>query len=300
MSLAFAVERSWRYDINFPLLSHLPVKWAYQGARLQARYRARQKTAQADLIRTQMQSAFPHATDEQLANCLADYFCMVEQEALDTWFINKPACARLVSLQNFELVQAARAAGRRVLLTGGHFGRFWLAGFAMRQAGFTVGTITRDGGKENTQGLPEAEYRYRLFKLQRLQHALGGPFLVEGDDLRPLYTALDEHLITLIFDVPYLEIPPGCVTVPFLGGNIKVPVGIYRIAKKTKALVAPFYMRDLGGGQVVAEFSALLDPCYYNDNGEGFMSHLTCQLEAQIRLRPGHWWLWEALPLLRR
>jgi len=291
-----AAERSWRYDVAFPCYAHLPSTWAYRCAAVQARYFMQKHQAQREAIRSQMQQVFSEADEHTINTWLYDYFRMVEQEALDTWLL--PRAPQIVRLSGFEAVMQARAAGKRVILTGGHFGRFWMAGPAMRQAGYSVGTITRDGDTGNKHGLHPAEYRYRLFKLKKLQAHLGGPFLTEGADLRPFYRELDQHLITLIFDVPYPERPAGCVTVPFLGGKMKVPAGVYRIAKKTKAFIAPFYMRDLGGGQVIAEFSALLDPNNYND--EGLMSHLASQLEAQIRLRPGHWWLWEALPLLRR
>ena len=159
-----------------------------------------------------------------------------------------------------------------------------------------MGTITRDGGAENTHNLHPAEYRYRRYKLKKLSAVLGGPFLVEGEDLRPLYRELDSHLITLIFDVPYAESPPGSVTVPFFTGSIKVPAGIFKIAKKTKAAVVPFYIRDLKGEKVVAEFSDPLEPNNYNE--EEFMSLLVSELEMRIRTQPGSWWLWEALPLL--
>lgn len=297
MRLSRPEDYSLRYDLIFPALRRLPYPLAYQLAKRQAAWFARKHTGQRQQIAQHMRSAFPEATGSQISVWLDDYFCMVEQEALDTWFLDAKNILKLVSLRGFEQVEALRRDGQRVLLTGGHFSRFWMAGPAMRLHGHQVGTITRDGGQENTHGLHPAEYRYRLFKLQKLQQVLGGPFLVEGEDLRPLYRQLDHSLITLIFDVPYVEKQPGSVTVPFLNGKINVPAGIYRIAKKTKAVVVPFYMDDQGAGEVVAEFSAVLDPNNYND--EEFMSLLVCELEMHIKKQPGHWWLWEALPLLR-
>jgi lauroyl/myristoyl acyltransferase len=288
---------SFRYDLAFPLLSRLPYPLAYQIAARQSVYFARKHTRQRQHIAAQMRSVFPAASAQQLDSWLADYFRMVEQEALDTWFLDSKVIPELVELKGFERVEALRRAGQRVLLTSGHFSRFWMAGPAMRLRGHTTGTITRDGGRDNQHGLHPAEYKYRSFKLKKLQKVLGGPFLIEGEDLRPLYRQLDDSLITLIFDVPYVEKQPGSVTVPFLAGNINVPAGIYRIAKKTKAVVVPFYIHDLGAGKVVAEFSGALNPNNYND--EAFMSLLVSELEMQITACPGHWWLWEALPLLR-
>ncbi len=298
MRLQWPETFSARYQLAFPLLSQLPAPLAYRGAALQACYFGAKHAQQRAAIQTQMLQVFPGTAQVVLDGWLQDYFRMVEQEALDTWFLQQAVSSNIVSMQGFDQVAALRASGRRVLLTGGHYGRFWLAGSAMRAAGFRVGTVTRDGGDENTHNLHPAEYRYRLFKLKKLSDVLGGPFLVEGEDLRPLYRELDSHLITLIFDVPYAESPPGGVTVPFFTGSIKVPAGIFKIAKKTKAAVVPFYVRDLKGEKVVAEFSEPLEPNNYNE--EEFMSLLVNELEMRIRAQPGSWWLWEALPLLWR
>jgi Lauroyl/myristoyl acyltransferase len=288
---------SLRYNLLFPLYGRLPPSAGYALAAQQAAFFRRKKQDEEALIRTQMQSAFPQASAMQVEGWLSDYYRMVEQEALDTWYLQHQPIQQIVEMEGFAAIERARKQGKRVMLTGGHFGRFWMAGAAMRARGVTTGTITRDGGNANVHGLHPAEYRYRLFKLQRLQRALGGPFLVEGDELRPLYRALNDHLIALIFDVPYIEAHKGRVTVNFISGTIDLPAGIYRIAKKTKAWIAPFFMRDFGGGRVCAEFAALLDPDDYDETA--LMGMLASQLEQRIRENPGHWWLWPALPLLR-
>lgn len=296
MLLSRPDDYSVRYNLLFPLFSRLPWSLAYKLADWQGHYFQKKRGAEAERIRAEMQSVFPEASGAQLAGWVADYFRMVEREALDTWFLDSDSVSELVALQGFEVVDQLRKKGRRVILTSGHYGRFWMAGPIMRKAGHKVGTITRDGGDENIHGLHPAEHRYRLFKLEKLARVLGGPFLVEGGDLRPLYRELDRSLITLIIDVPYAESQPGNVTVPFLGGNINIPAGVYKIAKKTEAVVVPFFIRDHSGGKVTVEFSEPLEPNNYNE--QRFMSLLANILEMRIRSHPGHWWLWEALPLL--
>ncbi|HPQ94878.1 MAG: lipid A biosynthesis acyltransferase [Thiothrix sp.] len=290
--------RSLRYELAFPAYARLPWPLAYRLADGQSKIYYHRRKIQREIMRQQMQTVFPVAAPVRLDQWLHDFFRMVEQEALDTWFYNQKAATTLTTLQGFDVVREARQQGRRVILTSGHFGRFWMAGPAMKAQGFTTGTITRDGGQENMHGLHPAEHRYRLFKLKILAQVLGGPFLIEGGDLRSLYRSLDNHLITLVFDVPYPETQPGSVTVPFLGGKIAIPGGVYRIAKKTGSLVAPFFMCDGGKGKVVAEFTGLLEPDNYNVGD--FMSLLAGHLETRILSAPGQWWLWEALPLLQR
>lgn len=294
--MTISTSFSWRYNVLFPILSRMPQSIAYLGAKWQSHFFAKRKTQEGILIKQQMRNVFPNDSEKQLDTYLQDYFCMVEYEALDMFYLNHSAAGDLIELENFEEIIEARENNQRVILTGGHYGRFWMAGIAMRSAGQTIGTVTRDGADDNHHGLHPAEYQYRLKKLKSLQSALGGPFLVEGNDLRLLYRALDYHLMTLIFDVPYDEKHSGSVVVPFLGRTIEVPTGIYRIAKKTDARVAPFYMREQKNGKLVAQFEKLLYVADYDEIG--FMSVLAKQLEKRILQRPGHWWLWEALPML--
>jgi lauroyl/myristoyl acyltransferase len=290
---------SWRYHVQYPLLARLPLSLGYKAAKYSSQYWRARQLGGLEIVREQMRITFPHATESQIDQWLVEYSRMVEYEALDTWHLNNPkAIQNGVTLRDFEPIEAAKHQGRRVLLTGGHIGRFWLAGSAMAARGFKVGTLTRDNETANSHHLHVAEYQFRCWKLQRLKASLGGTFLVEGNLVRPLYQALDEELITLLFDVPYAQNQRGGVTVSFLNGTIKVPVGIYKIAKKTQALIAPFYMRDLGDGGVIAEFSSLLDPDKYNE--EECMNLLASQLSAEITKAPSQWWLWAALPLLRR
>jgi lauroyl/myristoyl acyltransferase len=284
-----------RYNYLFPFYAQLPTRLAYALTNQQARYLSKYKQTEADLIRTQMQTVLQDATETELDQHLQDYFDMVEAEVLDSFILHKSP--KIVTLKGFDQVIDARNAGQKIILTGGHFGRFWMAGPAMRAAGQTVGTITRDGHANNPHGLPDAEHQFRMHKLVRLQQALGGPFLLEGQHSRELYTALQDHLITLIFDVPYTHEHVGSVIVPFLGSSIKIPAGVYRIARKTDALVVPFFMQNRGNGQLVADFEPPLSTTNYN--ASSFMALLAERLEKRIYQTPGNWWLWEALPMLR-
>ena len=107
---------------------------AYRLAAQQADFFRRKRDEEA-LIRTQMQVALPDATAVQLDGWIDDYYRMVEQEALDTWYLQHQPIQNIVELQGFEAIEQARQQGKRVLLTGGHFGRFWMAGAAMRARG---------------------------------------------------------------------------------------------------------------------------------------------------------------------
>lgn len=281
-----------------PLLARLPQTLAYRLASLGARYLPIPLGVDTAVIKQQIHSVFAEKNVEQIEQNLNYFLALMEREALDTWFFRSldtvEQVDRFVHLENFEFITLARAAGQRVIISSGHFGRFWMAGVGMKAHGVSVGTITRDGGDENAHGLPEQEYQYRLKKLRWLQECFGGPFLVEGDLVRPIYRALDEHVMALFIDVPYLDNKNGCINLPFLGKMARFPLGAARVAKKANALIVPFYVFESRSG-LVARFYEPIITAELTD--EEIMRRLVNLLEEQIRAYPEQWWLWQALPL---
>lgn len=289
----------FKYRLFLPLLSLLPQTLAYRLASFSAQFLAEEHLADTAVIKHQMQVVFENKSADEIDRDTRYFSGLIEREALDTFFFrtlkSTAQIDQFVALENFEVVLNARASGQRVIISSGHFGRFWMAGVGMRAQGVTVGTITRDGGDFNEHGLPEPEYQYRLKKLRWLQECFGGPFLVEGDLIRPIFRALDEHVMALFIDVPYLDDKNGCISLPFLGKMARFPLGAARIAKRSNALIVPFYVFESRSG-LRARF---YDPIQPQDLTEPeIMQRLVALLETQILAYPEQWWLWQALPLL--
>jgi lauroyl/myristoyl acyltransferase len=289
----------FKYSVLLPLLAHLPQKIAYRLTSLYGRLLLNQKVVEKTKIISQMQEVLGLKNHNELEEMANYYFSMVEREALDIWFFRTcntlEKVDKFIQLVDFHHVTDARKAGRRVIISSGHFGRFWMAGVGMQAHGISVGTITRDGGEANDHGLPEAEYQFRLKKLAWLQQCFGGPFLVEGDSVRPIYRALDEHVMALFIDVPYSGEKKGCIELPFLGKEARFPLGSAKIAKKSKALIVPFYVFESRDG-LQAKFYPPIEAEKMSE--PEIMSHLVKVLEKQILAFPEQWWLWQALPLM--
>ncbi|HIL78124.1 MAG TPA: lipid A biosynthesis acyltransferase [Methylococcales bacterium] len=290
-----------KYGFLLPLLARFPQGIAYRLASLLGRFSRAGYAAEKASVIKQMHTVFAEKSHDELATSADYFFSMVEREALDTWFFRtcktQKQVDRFIQLEDFQHVTDARQAGRRVVISSGHFGRFWMAGVGMQAQGVSVGTITRDGGETNEHGLPEAEYQYRLKKLAWLQQCFGGPFLVEGDSARPIYRALDEYVMALFIDVPYIGDKNGCVSLPFLGGEARFPLGPAKVAKRASALIVPFYVFESRAG-LKAGFYPAIDTA--NLSEEEIMQQLVGTLEQQILAFPEQWWLWQALPLMRQ
>ena len=282
-----------------PFLAKLPQQIAYPLASLYGRLSLQFRGEEEKAIKAWMKLVVGYASDTQIDEWTRYLLLLTEREVLDTWYFRKLTKIRdidqFVSLKNFEPLLAARQAGRKVMITSGHFGRFWMAGVGMKAHGISVGTITRDGGTINKHGLNEQEYQYRLKKLQWLQERFSGPFLVEGDSVRAIYRALDEHVMAVFIDVAYSSPKEGRYTGPFLGKTGQFPMGIARIAKRTGALVFPFYVFETKSG-LEARYYDPLDAEQFTE--EELMAQLIATLETQILQNPQLWWLWPALPQL--
>lgn len=289
----------FKYNFLLPLLAQFPQNMAYRLASLHGRVGQKKHAAEKHVIMQQLQTVFNEKNKHELLTLVDYFFSMVEREALDSFFFRtcktQQQIQQFVQLENFHYVTDARQAGRHVIISSGHFGRFWMAGVGMRAQGVTVGTITRDGGETNEHGLPEAEYQYRLKKLSWLQQRFGGPFLVEGDSARPIYRALHEHVMGLFIDVPYVGDKNGCISLPFLGRDARFPLGPAKVAKRAKALIVPFYVFESRAG-LQAKFYPPVDAQHLSE--QEIMRQLVSLLERQIRAHPEQWWLWQALPLM--
>ncbi|WP_428355668.1 lysophospholipid acyltransferase family protein [Methyloprofundus sp.] len=295
MNLAF------KYRFLLPFLARFPQKIAYRLASLTGRFSLAEHALEKKTIIEQMQTVFTEKSKAELVASAEYFFSMVEREALDSFFFRTCKTAqqvdKFIQLDDFHHVTDARKARRRVVISSGHFGRFWMAGVGMQSQGVSVGTVTRDGGETNEHGLPEEEYQYRLKKLAWLQQCFDGPFLVEGDSARPIYRALNEHVMGLFIDVPYAGDKNGCVSLPFLGKEARFPLGPAKIAKRAGALIVPFYVFESRSG-LKAKF---YPPIETEDLSEQeIMLQLVGLLEQQILAYPEQWWLWQALPLMRQ
>lgn len=290
---------TFKYHYLLPLLAKLPQTLAYRLVSFYSKLQLADYLVEREQIYRQMQRVFVDSNDEQIKDWVDYFLAMLEREKLDTEFFqglhNEAQIDAFVRLHHHQELLTARQQGRHVFITTGHFGRLWMAGIGLQRHGISVGTITRDSGTENTQELPEVEFQYRAKKLQVLQRRLGGPFLVEGDSVRPIYRALDQHVMALLIDVPYEQSKDGCIELPFLGKPARFPTGIAKIARKTNALIIPYYVLESRQGLDVNFFPGI-EAAVLSETE--IMQQLVALLEKQILANPEQWWLWPALPMM--
>ncbi len=288
----------FKYHVVMPLLAKLPRQSAYRLVTLYGRLQLARHKDEIRSIALQLQTVFKEKDIAELEEWARYFFCMLEREILDIRYFQKlvtfDQVEQLVKLVDYDELVAARKQGRRVILTSGHFSRVWMVGLGLKAHGLTMGAIIRDRLDNNDQGLPEAEFQYRIKKLQWLQERFQGPFLTE-DAIRPVFKALDEHVMAILIDVPVAdEKKTGSIELPFFGRPAVFPMGTARIAKKAKAMIVPFYVNESRQGMEI-QFQKGIEAESMSE--ADIMRHLVALLESQVRKHPEQWWLWQVLPL---
>ncbi|MES9969268.1 MAG: hypothetical protein ABW092_04490 [Candidatus Thiodiazotropha sp.] len=288
-----------KYRLLFPVLSRLPRYIAYRVASLYGKLECAKQPQMAEQIAHQMGRALPGQSEAQYRQWTGYFYGMQQREILDTWYYPRlrtvEQVAKVIQVNNFQQVLEARRDGRPMILTGAHLGRFWMLGVTTAAYGIATGALARDDEGQNTWGLPEPEFRYRKLKLSRLRRCYRGEFLMPGaSNMRPLLETLRKQPVAILLDVPYTKGSAGLVGVPFFGREAFFPEGTIKLAKKTGALIQPFCVEEHRHGLALNFLPAHEVAGLAVDES---MALLVADIERRIRINPGRWWQWPALPM---
>jgi lauroyl/myristoyl acyltransferase len=288
-----------KYRLLFPLLSRLPRYSAYRLASLYGKWACKRDKTMSEQIAHQMRRAIPGEREELYRQWTGYFYGLQQREILDTWdyphLRSVEQVAKRIEVRNFQQVLEARRDARPLIFSGAHLGRFWMLGVTTAAYGIATGALARDDEDNNSWGLPEPEFQYRKLKLSRLRACYRGDFLMPGaSNIRPLLDTLRRQPVAILLDVPYAKGSAGLVGVPFFGREGYFPEGTIKLAKKTGAVIQPFCVDEHRDG-LILDFL----PPHEADAlpGDELLSRLVADIEARIRLNPGRWWQWPALPM---
>lgn len=170
-------------------------------------------------------------------------------------------------------LEAARAAGRPVILVSGHFGNYEAARAALVARGYKIGGLYR----------PMANAFFNEHYVKTME-AFGGPVFPQG----PRGTAgFVRHLkaggqLVLLFDQFVIEAAP----MDFMGKPAHTATSAAELALRYKAELIPFYAtRDPNGLDFAIELEAPIPP----SDPVTMTKTLNRSLEARIRAHPGQW-----------
>lgn len=290
------LTRRLRYYGLFRPLAALPLPVAYRAAGLIGRCDARYNAPARAAVRKGLAQAFPRRPAVELDDWTRRYFQMLAREQLDTFTmpVRTPAnSADLLGLRagSLELLRAARGGGRGVIIAMAHYGRINLLLLALALAGERLGMLTMVIDQRNRELNPvDRAYLYR--KNRTLLDFIRGSWITLGDDLRALYRALARgETLVLLFDAHTPERRQRHRAVPFLDGELRVPVGIARLARHTGARVV-YGVAHQHDWRVEAELRPL------PEDPDAALRAAVAELERDVYHAPWLWWHWNILELI--
>lgn len=173
----------------------------------------------------------------------------------------------------YAALQAARAAGRPVILVSGHFGNYEAARAALVARGFAIGGLYRN-----------LSNRYFNAHYVKTMQAFGGPVFPQG---RAGTAGFVRHLkdggqLVLLFDQ---DVPSG-PALPFLGRPARTALSAADLALRFQADLIPFFATRRADG---LDFTITLDAPIPHGDARTMMLAVTQALETRILRDPGQW-----------
>jgi KDO2-lipid IV(A) lauroyltransferase len=293
-----ALVRKWlRYHALFRPLGRLPSPLGYRLADIVGRVDRRRQAAASAAVRQGLREAFPALDEARVERCVNEHFTMLARELTDAFKMRHLSVAAGQRLARpapgaLDVLRAARAGGRGVIIAMGHYGRVNMLLLGLALAGERLGMLTMVSDQRNPQ-LDAVDRPYIDAKIRALLAFTGGPWVTLADDLRRLYDALHAgQTLVILLDAYLPEHPERKLTAPFLGGTLRVSRGIERLARKTGASVLYGCARERGVG-VEAELRPLRPR-----QDSGWLGAAIAELENDIIAAPGRWWQWGLLSAL--
>ncbi len=219
---------------------------------------------------------WPDMPDErkaEIADGVCDNFGRVFIENYSVKDLLARADRTILTGAGLAAIKTARQEGRPVLFVTGHFGNFEAPRAALVRQGYQIGGLYR----------PIANPYFNQHYAQNM-HDLSGPVFEQG---RRGTMGLVKHLkqggmAVLLFDI----YDSGGVPIDFIGKPAPTLTSAAEIARKTGALLVPFFgVRSADGLSFTAEFDA---PLEHDDPIEQTRA-MTRALEERITRHPEQW-----------
>ncbi len=287
------MNNKWlQYKIIFPFLARLPYAVSYQAAKA---YWMRDASQQQS-IRLAFEHALPQVSSflpsntlnpDQLAN---EYLEMMAHEMMDIFHLaheDGKNSQSLVTLEGLEHLSHARKQGNGVILIMGHYGRPTMLSSRVGLANEHHGIVTQNINDGNPDRDPD-DVAYLQFKVATTLHFAKGPWIAQGHNTKDIYKALAENKTLIILLDVYEPNEKKTKQFDFLGGKLRIPVGIERLAQRTGSRMV-YGVAHCEGKNVNAQLRPLPE-----DPSAG-LCQAVYELEQDVIKSPSQWWQWNTL-----
>lgn len=285
--------KTLKYRLILPLIARLPRRWAfYIATKIGRRFFWTFEPEWIEGYRNGLKQAFPEVDPSLIETWIYEHFGMMAREELDVFYLTRMHTNNLpqmLTLSADSLLQKSQESSGKIIIMA-HAGRPIMLSSALGLSGLSIGMLSQVIDERNPHLDPPTRH-YLQYKMHHTVRIAGGRWVTTADHLRVLYNALKQGE-TLIVMMDLVEADPARqVRLDFLGGQLKLPPGILRMAERSGAQL--YYGRALDQ-QSMAVCSITPLP---KDPFQAMQAAVNL-LAEDIHKAPWQWWQWNNLPLL--
>ena len=232
----------------------------------------------AEIVKLNLEWAFPELSEEKRAALASEYFAYSGQMLVDygfCWWSSADRFGDAVRIEGLEKIQKLIEQGERVILVTGHPLALDIGGVGLSQQ-LQLVTYANQMRNPLTQWMmARGRRRFDMALLQRESGMRALIRLLKGGHL--LYYVIDEDMAEHSVFAPYFGVAKASLTAPA------------RVARIAKAKVAPcFTFFDRDQGKYVVRIGHVIDN-FPSDDDVADATAVNAALERDIRLNPSQY-----------
>lgn len=276
----------WRLDMAFPALGRMPTTAPWHLAAWLGRDSWVQRRATLDFLVQRFGQVFPDASAQEHRQWAACHLAMLAQETMDASALHRMGRrgGPDINLVGWEHVERLTRAGKGFILVLNHFDRLLTAPIALALKGVTLNTLTMP--IVENPGLSEVQRGFLMNKIRAFNRITGGEWRTSAQSLRPVHESLRAGQAWIILaDVwgPEFTHLRGH---RFLGGELRLPTGIERLARSTGAAL----LHAVTHSRSPASLAVTVEPL--PEQPQQAIDQVIQTLHADVQARPWAWWHW--------
>lgn len=281
-----AMSRDWRLDWAFPALGRMPstlpwrlVQWIGRDAPSVQRVTER-------FLERKFGQVFPSATQGQCQMWARAHLNMLATEMLDATALHRlgESGGPRITLQGWENVQEVQQRKQGFILVLNHYDRLLTAVIALGRRGVRLNILTMP--VLDNPHLGEAQRAFLMRKIAGITAITGGQWRVSSEPLRPVHDGLRRGQAWVILADAWSADFARMRDHAFMGGYLRLPTGIERLAQSTGAALLYARTRSLAPDRLEVAVETL------SGDPPAAIDAVVRRLERDVRECPWAWWHW--------
>lgn len=283
---ALAMSRDWRLNWGFPALGRMPTTLPWRLVHWLGRDERAERLATERFLQQRFRQVFPGASGEQHQLWARAHMNMLATEMLDAAALHRlgEPGGPTVTVKGWEHVQALQQRRQGFILVLNHYDRLLTAVIALGRRGIALNILTMS--VVDNPGLGEAQRAFLIRKIASTTAITGGQWRVSTESLRPVHEGLRQGQAWVILADAWSPDFTRMRDHAFLGGYLRLPTGIERLAQSTGAVLLHACTRSLAPDRLEVVVDSLAG------SPSAAIDSVIERLDRDVRERPWAWWHW--------